>query len=113
MSSLNVGQGLDLRYAPINASTSGSNTIVEGIEGRALHLVSFYVIATSAVTFLIEDTASNDLTGGLPFLANGGIVVPGSASSPWAATAEGEGLAVNLDSAVQVGGGLTYLVVAE
>ena len=110
MPSLPTGQGLDLRFAPINASDLGTNPIVAPIEGKRLWIVSFFLIAESAVTALWEDSDGTDLSGGLPFLTSGGMVCPGQASSPWTATEPGKGLNLNLGAAATVGGMLTYLV---
>lgn len=109
MSSIAIGQGLDLRFASIAASGLGTNPIVTPVADKRLWIVSFFLVAQGAVTAVWEDDDGTDLSGGMPFLTSGGIVCPGQASSPWSVTDVGKGLNLNLSAAVSVGGMLTYI----
>lgn len=96
-------------YASINASGSGNNTLVAAVSGRRIKVLDYTFVCSGAVTvkFRSDDT---DLTGAMAFVANSGISSPKGSISQGAilATDSGESLNLNLSSAVQVSGHLTY-----
>ena len=100
----------DILFAPINASSSGDNTLVAAdTVGRRIKVLSYVFIAggTVNVTFKSDSTA---LTGTMPMVVNAGIACPPSspAQGPYMATAANEALILNLSDAIAVTGHLSY-----
>jgi hypothetical protein len=91
---------------PISVSASGSTTIVAGVAGQVVSVVSVGLMAAGSVSVKFQTTGGpTDLTGAYPLVASTGFVLgPGS----WFKTGTGEGLALNLSAAVAVGGVVTF-----
>lgn len=86
----------------VNASSSGNTAVVAARgAGIRIRVVAFYAISATAVTVKFQ-SATTDIAPGLPFGANGGIVVPLNPNG-WFQTAPNEALNVNLGSAVATG----------
>jgi hypothetical protein len=97
-------------YAPIETS-SGSSTLVVGVAGRRIVVVSAWLVA-SVITQSKFQTATGptDLTGPAYDAQYGGIVLPFNPGG-WFQTAVGDSLLLNLNPAVAVGGSLSYILV--
>lgn len=99
------------KYASINVNALGSTNLVAGVPGRQIVVVAFKLVVGAAVSakFVSNGGTPSDLTGAMPFAANGGV---GGAWCPAGhfATAAGEPLALNLSVAAQVSGCLTYVL---
>lgn len=100
-------------FAPISASASGDNTIVTGVAGKSIIVTAYAVVCTGAVTGkwrsgLVADGAGQDLSGAMPFSANGGLVVP-ECHRGWFATDLGKDLVLVLGSGVVVAGHIQYI----
>lgn len=91
--------------AVIDASGSGDNEIVAAVAGKSIRVVAFFMVAGAAVTAKFR-SGSTDISGPLPLAANGGVSA--EARHGLFQTNPGEALNLNLGSAVQVGGALTY-----
>lgn len=85
------GQGHNLFTVPISVS-SGTTEIVAAVAGKRIYVVSYAVVTTAAGTVKFSD--GSDLSGAMPFAANGGISCSGQPSSPWFWTAEGSALSI-------------------
>lgn len=98
-----------IQYASISASSSGSNTIVSGVANKRIYVVSYVLVAASAVTAQWQSsTGSANLTGAMPLAANGGVGGSYNQSGHFK-TAIGDSLILNLGSGVQVSGHMSYV----
>ena len=93
------------RVAISGASTN--NTIVAAVTGKKIRVVCFSVVVTTAVTVKFQSSTSTDLTGAMPFAANGGISPPFNPTGHFE-TVAGELLNMALGSGVQTSGWLDY-----
>lgn len=103
-----------MKYAVVNASASGSNTVVAAVANKRIRVLSYVVIAAGDVTATWQ-SASNALSGPMALAANGGAAPSAGQAVPAGLigqfeTNHGEALNMNLSAAVAVGGHLTYLV---
>ncbi len=97
--------------APISCSSSGSNTLLAGISGYRIRVLSYVLVVTTAVTAKFQSNAT-DLTGALPLGANGGVASgPSNPGSGHFITAAGEALNLTLGGNVAVAGHFAYEVV--
>jgi hypothetical protein len=98
------------KFAKIDCASSGDNTIVALVGGKKIRVLRIVLVVTSAVTAKFKSSGGTDLTGPMALAANGGM---GASFCPLGAfeTAVGEGLVLNLGSAVQASGNLTYVEV--
>lgn len=105
-----------MKFAKIDVSSSGSNTIVSAVTGKKIRVLAYTIIAAGAVTAKWQ-SASTDLSGAMSLAANGGaapsisILAPGNMIGLFE-TAPGEALNLNLGGAVNVAGHMTYIEVA-
>lgn len=103
-----------MKYAAISASSSGNTTMVAAVPERRIRVLSYTVVADSAVVVKWK-SGSTDISGDMSLAANGGMSPNSSGLSPAGfvglfETGIGEGLILNLSSAVAVGGHLTYVL---
>ena len=98
------------QFAAINASSSGTNTVVTGTAGKRIRVVGWSLVSTGTVNVKWQDSTPTDLTGTRPMVAN---ATAGRAYCPVGVmqTAVGKDLVLNLSAAVAVGGELTYILV--
>ena len=103
-----------MKYAPINASAFGSNTVVAAVLNKRIRVVHYVAIAAGSVTVTWQ-SASTALSGPMALAANGGMAPASGVSSPSGIfgqfqTEAGEALNLSLSGAISVGGHLTYIV---
>jgi hypothetical protein len=98
--------GANTTFAAI--STSASADLVALIASRRIRVTSLFIVVTTAVTVKFQSGGTTDITGAMPFGANGGISLPFNAAG-WFQTVAGEKLNLVLGSGVAVAGGLTYV----
>lgn len=103
-----------MKYAIVNASASGSNTIVAAVTNKRIRVLSYVIIAAGAVTVTWQ-SASNALSGPMALAANGGAAPSAGQATPGGLigqfeTNQGEALNLNLSAAVSVAGHITYIV---
>ena len=92
----------------ISAASSGDNTLLAAITGKAIRVHSLFFIASSAVNIRFESAAGGTaLTGVMEFAANGGMVLPFNPDG-WFETVAGELLNLELSGAVGVRGAFAY-----
>lgn len=102
---LRRGQGHNLYIAPISVS-SGTTELISAVAGKSIWVVSYAVVVTTAGTVKFSD--GTDLTGAMPFAANGGISCSGQPSSPWFWTDEGS--ALSIVTTATTNGHLSYVI---
>lgn len=98
------------KYATINASNSGNNTLVAAVPDRKIRVVNYTLVGDGAVDakFASDGAEDTDLTGPMAIAAAGGGVSADSGSGLFE-TLAGEALLLNLSGAVEVNGHLAYL----
>jgi len=105
---MNGSVQLTPKFAAISASASAD--LVALVSSKKIRVVSFFIVVTTAVTVKLQSGGTSDLTGAMPFGANGGISLPYNPNG-WFETASGEKLNMVLGSGVAVAGGLSYIEV--
>jgi len=103
-----------MKYAVINASASGSNTVVAAVVGRRIRVVHYLAIAAGDVTATWL-SAATAISGPMAIPQNGGMAPSAGVSSPAGIlgqfqTEVGEALNLSLSGAISVGGHLTYIL---
>lgn len=87
----------------INASSSGDNVVVPGIDGKRIVVHQFVLCCSGPVTVTFEDEDGTILAGPMSFDATGGAAPPVNLAGMFLLPV-GKDLILNLTSAVQVGG---------
>ena len=99
---------LDVKYAKIDAATSGDNTLVAAVSNKRIVVVSLFLLSAGTVTTRFESGASGTaLTGQMNLIANTGYVLPYNEYG-WFATAKDELLNLELSGTISVDGALSY-----
>jgi hypothetical protein len=103
-----LSSGKTIKFASVSVSQAGDNQIVAAVTGK-IKVLSAALVASGTVN-LKWRSATTDLSGAIPLVANSGFVLP--ASSPgqgnYLETAAGEALNINLSGGVQVSGHISY-----
>jgi len=101
-----------VKYAVIDAATSGDNTLVAAQgAGKKIRVLSCFLIAAGAVNVRFESGAGGTaLTGQMNCAANGGFALPHNEYG-WFETAANALLNLELSGATSVDGSLTYIVI--
>lgn len=97
----------DVKYAKIDCSSSGDNTIVALVASTKIRVVSYVLSASAAVNAKWKSGASTDKSGLIYMDAKGGAQA--SHQDGLLETAAGEALVLNLSGAVAVGGHVAYV----
>lgn len=106
---LNGATVLTPKFAVINASTSGNNTLVAGVTSKKIRVLAYNFIANGTVNAKFQSAASGtDLTGLKYCVVNTGLVAPFNPLG-WFETGAGSLLNLNLSAAIAVGGELVYV----
>jgi hypothetical protein len=99
----------NIKYAFVNASSSGNNQLVAAPgAGLKIRVLSLVAVCGVAATSMKLQSATTDISALFAFAANGGMVLNENASG-WFSTAAGEALNVNLSGANPVGVSITYI----
>jgi len=103
---------LDVKYAKIDAASSGNNELVAAVAGKRIRVISMWFLVSAAVTTRVEsDTDGTALTGQMQFGDQGEGFVLNENQSGHFQTEKGEKLNLELSGAVSVDGSLTYVEV--
>jgi len=99
----------DLKYAVVNATALGANTVVSAVPGRKIKVLAYSLITNTAITVKWQ-SATTDISGPLSLAANGGTNVESALGL--FETNIGEALNLNESGAVAatVGGHVTYVL---
>lgn len=100
---------LEQQRQPVNVNANGQ-ILVSGVANRKIRVLNGGLMAPTAVTVGLKSNNNTDLSGPLPFGANGGFQIPHADIGNFE-TRIGESLTIALSSAVQVGGWLTFVYV--
>ena len=102
---------LQPKFAKIDVSSSGNNTIVSAVTSYKIRVVAYNFIAAGSVNPKWQDGASGtDLTGPKYCVVNTGICAPFNPVG-WFETSGGTLLNLNLSANVAVGGEVVYVEV--
>lgn len=101
----------DVKFALISGAAS-DNTLVPAVSGKKIRVLSYALIAASAVNVTFESGTTVALTGAMPFGGNGGIA-PSPGPFGHFETATGALLNLKLSDTIQVSGHLSYHLVEE
>lgn len=91
----------------IDTASAGAVAVGAAVAGKRCVLVGGMLLAGSAQAITFEDSDGADISGPMPFGANGGFAAPPNEIG-WLASSSGKGLSINLGSAVQTSGWLLY-----
>jgi hypothetical protein len=98
------------KRAPIAvvAAGAGDTAVVAGVAGKRIAVMGYVIVASAAGVNPKWRSNTTDISGAMPFAANGGVVVPLSPDDPWLITAAGETLNLNAAGVGNVGGHVVY-----
>ena len=108
-----------VKFAKIDiAGTSGDNVIVTGstYPSQQLMILSYVVVTDTNCLMTFKSGASDDMSGPMSILANGGISASSSFLAPatpfglMKTVAAGNDIIINLDVTANVGGHICYYV---
>lgn len=100
----------NIKYAFVNASSSGANMLVAAPgAGIKIRVISLVAVCGVAATSMKLQSASTDISALFAFSANGGMVLNENKSG-WFSTAANEALNVNLSGSNAVGVSITYIL---
>lgn len=94
----------------VAVSASGSSQLVAAVAGKRILVLGGLLVADAAVTIKFVSGAT-DITGTMALSANGGLGLSPSPLGHLRGVNVNEALNINLSSAVNVGGWLTYVTV--
>lgn len=98
---------LNLAFLPIDFNLAGANVVVSGVAGKRILVYRVFWIVGDDTNITIQDGPNTNLTGALPFLANGTLALDIS-NIPWFQTSAGNDFILNSTAAVQVSGAIYY-----
>ena len=104
-----AGAAVPLKFAKIDAATSGFNTLVAAVAGKKLRVLNYAFMAAGSVNANFA-SASTALTGAYPLAAQTGVSSSHSEDGVFE-TIAGDALRLNLSGAIQVSGHLAYIEV--
>lgn len=96
-----------LSKASISVSSSGNNTLISGVSGQSIKVFKMFLVFGGAANATFQDGSSTALTGAMPFLSNGSIVLDLD-SVPWFTTSAGNAFVLNLSTGVTATGTVYY-----
>jgi len=99
----------DPQFVSINATTPGPVTLVSGITGKKIRVVSYVV--TPSVAMVVEFRSGTSLIGRLDLGANVPVSFPGKVNAPAFETAEGAYLAIAGNAVGLIRGHAAYIEV--
>jgi hypothetical protein len=100
-----------VKYAKIDAATSGDNTVVAAVADKKIRVLSLFYLASANVNVRWESGAGGTaLTGALEHTGQTGVVLPFNEDG-WFETAAGELLNLELSGNISVDGSLSYIEV--
>jgi len=104
-------QTKDIKYAKIDAASSGDNTLVAAVSGKRIMVLSLFYVAAGTVNVRFESGAGGTaLTGQMNHVANTGAALNYNEKG-WFVTEKDELLNLELSGAVSIDGSLSYIEV--
>lgn len=106
-----AGVPVTVKFAIIDAASSGDNTILAAVTSKKIRVVSLFLVAAGTVNVRFESGASGTaLTGQMNLVANSGFALPYNPTG-WFETGSGALLNLELSGAVSVDGSFSYIEV--
>lgn len=109
------GNVLTVKRAKIGAASSGENTLVAAVASKQIRVLSMMLVAGGDVEIYFNNATTGaifgDSTNKIDLTANSGFTLPHNEHGWFQTGTVNEALRVNLDGAVKVSGGLTYVEV--
>lgn len=104
---------MSVKYAVINASASGNNTIISAVTGKKIRVLGYTHTASTAVIVTWKSGTTTAISGPMHFATDGsrqGISGAGTFMAEYGVmeTAVGEALVISLSGVATVGGHLIY-----
>ncbi len=96
-----------IQNAKINFAASGDTPIIAAIANKRIFIYRLYFILGAATDITFKD-GSTALTGAMPFLANGFMILDPT-QVPWHQTSIGAAFNINSSNAVQVSGSIGFI----
>jgi hypothetical protein len=106
----NLGTIVTPKFASINVSSNGDNSIVAAVTSKKIRVLSYVIVADNAVAVMFRN-GTTALMGAVSLAANGGIAAPFNPVGHFE-TSITTALNLNLASATGVRGHLTYAEIA-
>lgn len=107
------------KFAIINATSAGSNTVVPAVPNKKIRVLAFTALTDANVTISFLSNAT-PITGPMPCLASGGMATSigqlgtgGHGVFGLMETEAGQALNLDLSGAATVGGMLTYYLIGQ
>lgn len=105
-----AGTALAVKFARINATADGDNTVVAAVASKKIRVCGYALSVTAAGTISLQDTATTPAVHAqFSLAANGVVSYAGDCNAPAIETAAGEGVEVNNPTGVDTLGHLTYV----
>lgn len=100
------------QFAAIAAATGGDNTLVAGVVGKKIRVLSLVLVASGGANSVRLESAAGGtaLTGVMDLGADGQLILPYNPAG-WCETAAAALLNLELSAATAVGGTLGYVLV--
>ncbi|MFH1110966.1 MAG: hypothetical protein V1790_17475 [Planctomycetota bacterium] len=95
--------------AAVNINALGPTTVVAGVAGKCILLVSGILVGTAANSITLEDTLGEVYGGPMPFAANGGVAIPYCPIGAIKKLPLGTGLVIGSSVATPVGGIVSFI----
>lgn len=110
---MNNFQATDCLQVTIDQATAASHVLVAGTTGKRILVVGLVIaVGGTAVNVTFEDQDGTNITGPLPFGANGGMVLQRNINDGhFHVPTAGKGLNMLLSGAVQASGILSYRLI--
>jgi hypothetical protein len=107
-----LGQRHQLRFARINATSDGDNTVVTGTAGKSIVVLNYVINVNAAGVVTFQDSAGSAvIAASYEFPDSGGASFVGTELSPAFQIAQGLSLEVNCAAGVDALGHLCYVLV--
>lgn len=107
----NLGAIITPKFAPINVSSSGDNTIVATDSTHKIRVLSYVIVADGTVAAKwVNGTAGTAVSGAMSLVANTGIAAPFSPVGHFETSTTGN-LVLNLSGAIGARGHCVYVLI--
>lgn len=107
------------KFAVINATSAGANIVVPAVPNKKIRVLAFTTLTDANVTLTWYSNAT-PITGPMPVLASGGMATSigqlgtgGQGVFGLMETEAGQDLILNLGTACNVGGMITYYLIGQ
>lgn len=103
-----------VKRTALGFATSGDNTLLSGVAGKKIRVLSMMLISGGTVNLYFTSNAAGTVifggsTNKIALAANTGFVLPYNPHGWMEVTTDGHALVANLSAAIAVSGGMTYI----